>query len=296
MLPKFELIEPKTLSEALEVLARRGDTVAPIAGGTNLLPDLRGRRPVGAVYLNIARLNELRFMRGDQDTVTIGGGTTVNDLLRSEDIRRSAPGLHASAKAFAGQMIRNAATVAGNLCYGSPSADLVPPLLTLDAAVTLASADGERQVPLAEFGLDYKKTARRPNELLTAVSWPRPDRGAANAFYKLGLRKGDAITVVGVAVGLRLVDGNCQQVRIALGSVAPTVFRATEAEDLMMSRPPSAELIDRAARAAAAASRPIDDIRASKEYRLHATRVLVRRLLTEAVEGLSGRPLRADVA
>ena len=296
MLPKFQLLEPTTLPEALKILSSEGDGLLPMAGGTNLLPDLRGGRATGRRYLSLAHLDGLRFIRGGGDRIEIGGGTTVNDLLRSAEIQAAAPALHASAKVFAGHMVRNAATVAGNLCYGSPSADLMPPLLALDAVITLASSEGERRLPLAEFALGYRKTARRPDELLTAISWPRPQPGAASLFYKLGLRKGDAITVAGVAIDLLLVNGKLDHVRIALGSLAPTVFRARTAEGLLAGQAPCDSLIEEAAAAAAQECRPIDDLRASKEYRRQMARVLVRRLLTQALAGPSRTAGQADAA
>ncbi len=296
MLPKFQLLEPRTLPEALGILSMGDDGLLPMAGGTNLLPDLRSGRAAGRRYLSLAHLDDLRFIRTERERVEIGGRTTINDLLRSKEIAAEASSLHAAAKAFAGHMVRNAATVAGNIGYGSPSADLTPPLLALDAVVTLASSEGERHVPLSQFALGYRKTACRPQELVTAISWPHPLPGTATRFYKLGLRKGDAITVAGAAVALRVVDGTCAHVRIALGSVAPTVFRATSAEALLIGQPPGHSLIDEAARAAAAECEPIDDLRASGAYRRQMAQVLVRRLLTQALAEIQANSGTADAA
>ena len=199
-------------------------------------------------------------------------------------MRTAAPSLVAAAEAFAGFMVRNAATIGGNICCGSPSADVVPPLLSLDAEVSLASTGGTRTLALDECFLDYKKTAMRPDELLISISWTPPEQGTVNLFHKLGRRKGDAITVTGVAITLAVQEGKCSKVRIALGSVAPTVFRAKEAEDSLRGKALTVEVIDAAAHSAADACRPIDDIRASAEYRHHTAHVLVRRLLTQAWE------------
>jgi len=158
--------------------------------------------------------------------------------------------------------------------------------MTLDADVTLASSGGMRTVPLEEFFLDYKKTVMRPDELLTAISWAVPPSASANLFYKLGRRKGDAITVTGVAVTLGVEDGTCAKARIALGSVAPTVLRARDAEHMLAGHSLTPDLIDAAARSAADQCRPIDDIRASADYRRHTVHVLTRRLVSEAWEQL----------
>ncbi|HXP76611.1 MAG TPA: FAD binding domain-containing protein [Stellaceae bacterium] len=285
MLPRFELCQPRTLPEALGLLSEANGSLRPFAGGTNLIPDLRSGRDRGGKFMALAKLDDLRFIRSADGCVEIGGRTTVNDLLHSSDIERDAPALHASARAFAGHMVRNAATVAGNICYGSPSADLLPPLLSLDADVMLAGAAGTRTTPLASFNLGYKKTALKPGELVTKLSWPHPKAGMVQLFYKLGLRKGDAISVANAAVTMALQDRVCRHVRIAMGSVAATVVRAEAAEKLLLGRELNDCLISEAADLAAAASSPIDDLRASREYRLHVTRVVVKRLLCQAMGG-----------
>ena len=282
MLPPFDLAEPRTLPAALEVLANHGGDALPLAGGTNLLPDLRARRPGCRRFVSLAGVRELRRIDCAESEIVIGGRTTLSDLLREPMMRRAAPGLVESAEVFAGYMVRNAATVGGNICYASPSADLVPPLLALDARVTLASRSGERTVPLDEFYVDYKKTVRRPDELLTAIRWRPPGPNTANLFYKLGLRKGDAIAVLGVAVALTKDGDRCSAARIAIGSAAPMVFRSKRAEALLDGSAVTPDLIDAAARQAADDCRPIDDLRAPAEYRRHAAQALVRRLLTRA--------------
>ncbi len=282
MLPAFDLLEPLSLEDALKALAK-GDAT-PMAGGTNLLPDLRARVNSTGHFINLSGIEELRGIDHANGRVSMGGGTTLTDILRDPAMRRAAPSLVAAAEVFAGRMVRNAATVGGNICYASPSADVVPPLLSLDAEVTLASHGGERSVPLDGFFLDYKKTVMRAGEVLTTVSWTPPEPGAANLFYKLGRRKGDAITVTGVAVTLVAEGSRCTKARIALGSVAPTVFRAKDAEGILEGEALTADLIEAAARAAADACRPIDDLRASAEYRRHTVHVLTRRLLQQAWE------------
>jgi len=283
MLPRFDLYQPKTLPEALGLLSEGRGSLRPFAGGTNLIPDLRGGKEKGRKFMSLTGLDELRFTRRVNGHMEIGSRTTVNDLFRSEDIRDGAPALYASAKCFAGHMVRSAATVAGNVCYGSPSADLLPPLLCLDAEVTLSSAGGSRRMPLSQFNLGYKKTALEASELLTKLSWARPKPGRVQLFYKLGMRKGDAISVVNAALSLTLNERVASDVRIALGSVAATVVRAEKAEKLLSGRELDDKLIEEAAGLAVEATAPIDDLRASKEYRLHTSRVLVRRLLRQAL-------------
>ena len=288
MYAEFDFELPDHLDEALDILAEADQQShhMPLAGGTNLIVDLRARRITPSTLVGLTNIPGLRGIDHANGRVMMGGKTTVSDILRSVELLGSAPSLVESASVFGGQMVRNAATVAGNICYGSPAADLVPPLLALDAVVTLASRAGTRTLPLAKFFCDYRQTARRSDELLTQLSWPTPPPSSTNLFYKLARRKGDAITVVGVAVFLATASGRCRIARIALGAVAPTVKRATAAEQMLEGQALSSELIDAAARQALAESSPIDDVRASADYRRHSVYVITRRLLTQAWERL----------
>ena len=288
MYAPFELETPGDLAGALNALAAAGDSkTVPIAGGTNLIVDMRAKRERPDRVVGLGAVGELRGMEFGPDRIAIGGGTTVTDLLESPEVAEAAPSLIDSARLFAGLMVRNTATVAGNIACGSPAADLVPPLLSLDADVTLASVAGTRTLPLDEYFLDYKRDVRRSDELITRVSWPRLPQPSVNTFYKLARRKGDAITVTGVALTLSASGGVCTRARIALGAVAPIVLRAREAEAVLEGRALTPALIDEAAAAATAASRPIDDVRASAEYRLHTVEALTRRLVARAWDRLN---------
>jgi len=284
MLPKFQLAEPGSIDEALELMKDEVDRPILMGGGTNLLVDLRNRGKAAGRLAWLGRIPELRRIEVTKDRVVLGARTTITDLLRRAELETAGPSLLHSARMFAGHMIRNAATVGGNICYGSPAADVVPPLLSLDAELTLASPSGQRSIPLQEFLTGYKATARRPDEILTSIGWPRPPAGAANMFHKLGLRKGDAITVIGVAVTIAVENGHCSLARIALGAVAPTVLRAKGAERLLEGERLTSAVIAEAARHAAQVCRPIDDLRASADYRRHTVEVLVRRLVARAWE------------
>ena len=279
----FELDMPRDLTGALNALAAGEDSkTVPIAGGTNLIVDMRAGRERPDRVIGLGGVGELRGMEFGAERIAIGGGTTVTDLLRSPEIARAAPSLIDTARLFAGLMVRNTATVAGNIACGSPAADLVPPLLSLDAEVTLASIAETRTVALDEYFLGYKRDMRRPDELITRISWPRLSNPSVNTFYKLARRRGDAITVTGVALTLSASGGICTKARIALGAVAPIVFRARKAEALLEGQVLTPALIGEAAAAAAAAARPIDDVRASADYRLHTVEALTRRLVSQA--------------
>ena len=287
MLSEFDLELPGSLEEALDALAEGGDGVAPLAGGTNLLVDLRARRASHDRLVGLSRISGLDGIGEANGTLRLGAGTTVSALIRSPLIAVEAPALAAAARVFGGAMVRNVATVAGNICYASPAADLVPPLMALDAEVSLRSMGTSRTLPLDGFFLGVRETRRRSDELLTEIRWPARPGSSADLFYKIGLRKGDAITVACVAVSLSAEAGACSRARIVLGAVAPVVLRAREAEAVLEGARLDPATIHQAAARAAAASQPIDDIRASAEYRRHLVEVLTRRLLSQAWAALS---------
>lgn len=288
MLSDFELELPETLDEALDRLANgNGAATVPLAGGTNLIVDIRARRETPETLIWLGKIPGLRGIDAANGQIRMGGSTTISDILRSSELTSAGAALVQSARVFGGQMVRNAATVAGNIACGSPAADLVPPLMALDAEVTLKSKSGVRTVKLDEYFTGYKQDVRRKDELITEIRWQRPEQSSAHLFYKLARRKGDAITVTGVAVGLMVASGRCVRARIALGAVAPVVFRAKQAESMLEGETLTLPLIEAAARRAAEESSPIDDVRASAEYRAHTVHVLTRRLVTQAWDRLS---------
>jgi carbon-monoxide dehydrogenase medium subunit len=283
MLPEFDLLMPETLPEALALLAEGARKVTPVSGGTNLIVDLRGGRRRPGTLMNISGMDGLCGIRREDGHLVIGGGVTVAGLLDEPLVTRHASILKNAASVFGSPLVRNRATVGGNLADASPAADLAPPLLALDAEVELASAEGKRRVPLEEFMVGVRETLLEPQELLVAVRCPTPPPHSAGAFYKLGLRKADAVSVVSAAVMVEGDgDGHCRQARIALGAVAPRPIRARAAEDLLRGRPLDPATIAEAARLATESASPIDDIRGSAAYRRRMIGVLVRRLLAAA--------------
>lgn len=287
MLPEFDLEEPRSLKDALAALSNgRGDSV-PLAGGTNLFVDLRAGRAKAGRLVSLGHVDALRGIDLANGQVTLGARTTLSEIIAADGLGAAAPGLVVAAKFFAGAMVRNVATVAGNICSASPAADLVPPLMALGAEMVLEGPGGERVVPLDRFLVGYHELDRRSDELVTRVRWPARPANSRHLFYKLAMRKGDAITVVGLSVLVALAGGKCSLARVALGAVAPVVIRAEAAEATLEGAELSDATIAAAAHAAEAASTPIDDIRASGEYRRHAVKVLTRRLLTQARDELS---------
>ena len=280
LLPRFEYRQAGSLLQAATLLAENPEARA-LAGGTDLLVDLRERRQTPRLLVDISELEGLRGIAVRDGSLSIGGGVTVGELLASPLVAERAPALRQAARDFADFLTRNKATLGGNVANASPGADLVVPLLARDARLVLAGPAGERTVALDAFLLGPRRTALGPGELIRAVEVPTA--GGRQSFYKLGLKRGGAIAVVSVATRVELDGGGrCRAAAIALGAVAARPFRATEAEAALRGEPLTADRIARAAEQAAAAARPITDVRGSAEYRRAMVRALVARGLGAA--------------
>ncbi len=285
----FDFVQAKNEGEALEKLTKTKTgtaTVVPLAGGTNLMVNMK-RAPLDAeLVVDLSRIESLQSIAGENGTVSLGSGVTFADLLEWRPGGAFEALMRPMAAAFAGPLIRNLATLGGNICDASPAADLSPPLLALDAKVKLErSGGGSRVLPLEEFFQGVRRTARGPDELLTSIELPRPDPADQAFYYKLGKRKADAISIVSIAILLRRKSDKVEHVRIALGAVAPVAMRAHEAEAELLGNELTGHTITAAAAAAAAEVSPIDDFRATADYRRQMVDVLVRRGLEQiAVE------------
>lgn len=284
MLSEFDLVMSEDLQAALENLVQQNTGAVPVAGGTNLTVDIRSRRHTPATLVNIENIQELTGIHEEEDRIEIGSGVTITEILKSALIAAELPALNEAAKVFANPIIRNRATLGGNLADASPAADTAPPLLVHDAQVELWSANNQRIVPLDKFFVGVRKTVLQPGEIIKSVHISKSDQPSSSSFYKLGLRKADAISIASVAVYLEKNNDVCAKVRIAMGSVAPKPLRAYVAEQFLTGKHISPELIDETARITAEASNPISDVRGSAEYRRRMVFVLTRRLLTHLTE------------
>jgi CO/xanthine dehydrogenase FAD-binding subunit len=286
MLPEYGYLQPATLEEAIGAMAGVDD-VLPIAGGTNVVMAMREGEHRGKTLMDVTRLAELRGIRLENGHVVLGGGTTAAEVLDSVLVAEHGRPLHQAAAVFANPLIRNRATVAGNIADASPAADTAPPLLVLGTEVELVSASGTRWIPLDEFMVGVNQTMRRPDELIVAFRWPVPAAHSAGAFHKLALRKGSACSVLSVAVMVTTDGkGHVSQARIALGAVAARPIRAYRAEGALAGQALTEDVIEAAARLAAEATKPIDDVRSSATYRQRMAGILTRRLLATAADGL----------
>jgi CO/xanthine dehydrogenase FAD-binding subunit len=278
----FDLLTPKTVDEALALLADPGGQ--PIAGGTDLIPLMQADELRPERVIDLSRLSALRDIRQDGDGyVRIGALTTHAQLKASALLWEQATALAQAARSVGGVQTRQRGTIGGNLVNASPAADVALALLALEAQVTLRSLRGARQLSLNEFLTGPGRTVRHDGELLTQVAFALPGPASGSAFRKLGKRSAMIIAVVSVAAVLVLEDGLIRDARIALGSVAPTVIRAPQAEALLRGQPPGEALFREAGALARQEARSIDDFRASAEYRRRMVAVLTRRALAEAL-------------
>jgi len=280
-LPSFSLHRPKTLREAL-VLMWELEEAKPVAGGTDLLLLLRDGACKAKHLVDLSPVEELRYIREGDGETHIGATTTHSQLQRSALIAEKSPALWEASAYIGSPQIRNQGTVGGNLCNASPAADTAPPLLTLDAAVEIASHAGSRSISLIELFTGPKLNSLSPKELLTEIRFPVPPRGAGTSFQRLGRRRGCTLSIVNAAAYLELDGEICQKSCLALGAVASTPIRVRGAENVLRGQRVSQQLIDEAASACYRLVSPVDDVRASAEYRREMSCVLMRRALNEA--------------
>ncbi len=282
-LPDIELHEAATLEKAVVVLASYAPDVRLLAGGTDVLVDLKTGRVGVAHLVSISRIDALRGISETDDGLRIGALTTISQLDRSPLVRkRFSPLLDATGKMAAPQ-IRNVATVGGNIASAVPSADLPPILTAMNASVTLWSATGRRSVPLETFFVGPRQTVRRDDEVLTEILVPEAPPGFGAAYARFSLRDGNAIAVAAVAAGLLLNSNNTvQDARIVLGAVAPIPRLVISAGARLIGQPPNEDAFRAAADIALKAADPISDLRGSADFRRELVGVLTRRALTTA--------------
>lgn len=284
-----EILIPKNVQELTTFLVDPSAKI--LAGGTDLIPRLQ-RGSTGALteLIDINRLSELRFIRKDSGWLEIGGLTTHAELISSPLIFQSAPILLQACSTIGAPQTRARGTLAGNLANASPAADTAGPLLVLEGQLELHSVDGLRLHPLKDFFCSPGKTQLRPGEFIYCTRFPLPTGRWGSSFLKLGRRKGMAVAVASAAVFLTLNgEGRIQNARVALGSVASTPVRSPAVEAVLLGAEPSPELFEKASAAVQADISPIDDIRASSDYRRRSVQVLLLRALQVAYEQASRR-------
>lgn len=275
---RFEYFEPTTLGEAAALLLRYGGRAQPLAGGTDLLVELKEQLRRAECVVNIKRIPGMDGLSFDaREGLRIGALVTAREVELSEFVLKHYVSLAQAVRELGSIQVRNRATIVGNICRASPSADTLPPLIADDAAVRIVGGKGERTVRLEDFFSGPGKTVLGVDELVTELVLPPPPPSTRKVYIKHGRRKAMELATVGVAVTLNA------DVKIVLGAVAPAPIRARRAEDVLRGKAITPELIAQAAKAAADESRPISNVRASAAYRREMVEVLTRRALQRCI-------------
>lgn len=282
-------LAPKTVKEACSYLSEYQGKARIIAGGTDLMVSVKNRAEEPAWIIDLKNIPALKYISHDKKGLVIGTLATIYDVESSSIVNEKFGVLADAARQMGSPQVRYMATVTGNICRAAPSADMAPALIALDASVRIISTGGERMVKLEMFFIGPGKSILRSDEICTEIQIPNPPLNTSGVYLKMTAGPSVGIALVGAAVILTFDSERASVVdaRIALGSVAPTPLRATEAENILKGNVPDGELIEKAARAAAAEARPISDIRSSAEYRKEMVKVLVNRALRQLTR-LSG--------
>ena len=282
-LPHFDYEAPKTVSEAVELLAEHLDEASVLAGGQSLIPLLAMRLAYPAVLIDINGIAELSGVSAANGWVTIGAMTREYVAENSGTVAGTVPLLAAALPLIGHEAIRNRGTIGGSLAHADPAAELPAVARALDAEFVVRGQSGERVVPAAEWFEGFLTTSRRPDELLTEVRFPAAERGTGISFQEVARRHGD-FAIVGLAASLTLSGGAISDARLAFSGVSDVPVRAVGAEDLLVGEGPSPELFDEAARRATDDIDPPADLHGSSDYRRKVAAALARRGLRAAAD------------
>jgi carbon-monoxide dehydrogenase medium subunit len=284
VLKPFELFEPSTVEEALGLLSTYGARAKVLAGGVDLVMRMRLRELLPEFVVSTHKIKGLDYIERDgQRGIRIGALATLREIELSSIVQKDYGVLCEAINSISSIQIKTMGTAVGNLCVSTPASDLAPPLLVTDAQLRIVGTGSEQVIHVGDFFTGTGKTLLEPHEMVTEILVPPPSAGTGSAFLKIGKTKAD-IAKVNVAVIVAVADNRCRDVKIALGSVAPTVIRATKAEEILKGEELDEKRITGAAEAAAKEARPITDVRSSAEYRKEMVKVLVRDGLEKAVE------------
>lgn len=292
----FEFYSAKDARHAISLLAEHGPKAKILAGGTDLLVDLKSVPEAPSAVIDITRAEDMKGIKVTDRGLVIGALVTHSEIMGSPEIRERFPALVEAAHTIGAIQTRSLGTLGGNLVTAVPSLDSGPTLVALEAQVTIAGPSGSREMPLLDFFVGPRRTALKAGELLVDIVIPKKNLGKPAGFQKFGLRKGQALALVNTAASFWLDPKKNVFVEpcIALGAVAPTVIRAPRAEAQLVGKKVTTEAMEEAGRIAAEEAKPISDFRASADYRRHLIAVLTKRSLESAL-ALAGRNRKESV-
>lgn len=281
---EFEYHRPSTVAQALSTVNQYKGKAAVLAGGTDLVNWLKEDFVEPAALIDIKRIPDFGKLEFSADKVSIGAAVTFNQLISSPKIKELFPLIVEQSRVVACHSVRNRATMVGNICSGVPCCDSGPVLQVYNANICLESENGNRAVPATEWFIGPKKTARKPEEIVTHIEIPIPSKKNAGCYVKLGRYKGEDLAQASVAL-LAFDDG---ELRVSFGAVGPTPIRSKELEDFLKGCEPTDSLWTELNKLVEKTIAPISDLRATKEYRLHMTQVMLKRGLIEVHNRLAG--------
>ncbi len=284
---RFELYQPGTTEEAIALLTRHGARASLLAGGTDLLVEIKEAIRAPDVVIDAKRIPGLARLEATPETgLSFGALVTAREIETSPTVQQHYRGLWQAVCELGSIQVRNRATIAGNVCRASPSADTLPPLIADGAALTMLGPEGERCMLLEEFFTGPGRTQLAAGEIVTGFHVPAALPGTGKCYIKHGRRKAMELATVGVAVTLTAANGTCSAIRIALGAVAPTPIRARKAEAALTGAKLGDAVIASAAAIAASEATPVSNIRGSADYRRRMVEVLTIRAIHEALENI----------
>ena len=281
----FDYTRPKTLQEAVGLMAEHGERARPLAGGTDLLVQMRVGRKQPDWVIDIKDVPELNELRLDAHSgLTLGAGVPCYAIYENTEVIRVYPALDDVASLIGGTQIQGRASIGGNLCNAAPSADAIPALIAMGVRCRIAGSGGDREVAVEDFCTAPGQNVLQPGELLVSLHFPPPPANSGAHYLRFIPRNEMDIAVAGVGVSVVLENGNFRSAKIALASVAPTPLFVNEAGEALAGQAVTAENIQKAAQITKDAARPITDMRGTIAYRKHLCEVLTRRALNVAVE------------
>lgn len=286
-LPVFDYTKAASLEEASRLAGEKGDKAVLMAGGTDVILLIHAKAIPAELVIDIKEipgLDEIRYVDGEG--MHIGALAKLFDIQSSELVKEKMPALCDAARYVASPQIRRKGTMAGNICNASPSADTASILVAMNATVKVYNVNGEKEIPIDEFFKGVKKTALQPGDIVTEIFIPELKKGEGSAYFKHSVRKAMDLAIIGVA-GRITMDGNkISEARICMGGVGITPLRAKNAEQILIGKEITEELLEEAGKAASEECSPISDVRASAEYRKDMVRVYTKRAVKKAVETL----------
>jgi carbon-monoxide dehydrogenase medium subunit len=278
---KYDYFQPETLKDAYSLMEKSNSGARYIAGGTDLIANIKNRLIQPDALISLRRIKEISGINQNKD-LTLGSMTLLKDIERDLNIGQNYPALAQAVKALATPQIRNVATVGGNLCNSAPSADCAPPLLVLEASVTLEGPGGQRSIAIEDFFKGPGQTCMDMSEILTRIRITPPRENTGMAFLKVG-RVSTDIAIVNAAACLTMEKNVCRKCRLSVGAVAPVPLRLTTVEKMIEGQEISPELLNRAGKMAEEEVKPITDVRSTSGYRRIMSGVLIKRAIEEAI-------------